>query len=263
MKRWISLLTDFGIEDPFVGEVKAVIYSICPDAEVVDLTHGVERHSIRSGAFLLASATPYFPQDSVHVAVVDPGVGSERRPIAVKTNRSIYVGPDNGLLIPAAKREGILKVHQLTNRSLMRDPVSSTFHGRDIFAPVAAHLACGTPLSEVGGEMRDYVQLSFNEPGFDKQGTTCEIIHIDRFGNIVTNISQGHLGKLSDRSSLVMRFRRRQFMGRMVKTYSELSGKEFGLLIGSHGFLEVACREASAARKLRAKSGDTLRFSFN
>lgn len=260
MKRWISLLTDFGIEDPFVGEMKAVIYSICPDAEVVDLTHGVERHNIRTGAFLLASATPYFPQGSVHVAVVDPGVGSERRAIAVRTNRSIFVGPDNGLLIPAARREGILRAYELTNRSLMRGTVSSTFHGRDVFAPVAAHLACGTSLGEVGGEVKDYVQLSFTEPELDKQGAKCEIIHIDKFGNIVTNISQKHLDKLSDRPSLVVRFRGRRYVGRIVKTYSELSGKEFGLLMGSHGFLEIACRETSAARKLRAKPGDTMRF---
>ena len=259
MKTVISLLTDFGVDDPFVGEMKAVIYSICPEARVIDLTHGVERYGIRIGAFLLAKATPYFPQGSVHVAVVDPGVGSERRAIAVHGNRSIYVGPDNGLLIPAAKREGIQHVYELTNRSLMRDSVSVTFHGRDVFAPVAAHLACGTLPNEVGGEVTDYVQLSFNEPKFHKKETTCEVLHIDRFGNIVTNISQEHLGRLDVKAGFAVRFRGRRFRGRLVKTYSELGGKEFGLLVGSHGFLEIACREASASQRLRARTGDVLR----
>jgi hypothetical protein len=153
MKTLVSLLTDFGLSDPFVGEVKATIFSICPEAEVIDITHDVERFNIRMGAFLLATATPFFPAGSVHVAVVDPGVGSERRPIAVETSRSIYVGSDNGLLIPAATREGIQHVYELTNRSLMKDAVLSTFHGRDIFAPVAAHLACGTQPKEVGEEI--------------------------------------------------------------------------------------------------------------
>lgn len=137
----ISLLTDFGLLDPFVGEMKAVILSICPDARIIDITHQVQKFDVRLGSFLLAGAAPYFPAGTVHVGVVDPGVGSSRRAIVVETARAVYVGPDNGLLVPAAQREGILHVYELTNRSLMREEVSATFHGRDVFAPAAAHLA--------------------------------------------------------------------------------------------------------------------------
>jgi S-adenosylmethionine hydrolase len=260
MKPLVSLLTDFGISDPFVAEMKAVIVSICPDVVVVDISHHVERFNIRMGAFILASATPCFPSGSIHLAVVDPGVGSKRRPIAVQTNRSLYVGPDNGLLIPAAIREGIQHVYVLTNRSLMRDRISSTFHGRDIFAPVAAHLAHGTQPKEVGEEIMNHVQLSFAEPKFDRRGATCEVFHIDRFGNVVTNISPENFKKLDLSGTLVLRIHRRRFPVRFVKAYAELRPRDLGALVGSHGFLEIARREASAARKIRARIGDSLQL---
>jgi S-adenosylmethionine hydrolase len=263
MKTLVSLLTDFGLSDPFVGEVKAAIFSICPEAEVIDITHDVERFNIRMGAFLLASATPFFPPGSVHVAVVDPGVGSERRPIAIETSRSVYVGPDNGLLVPAATREGIQHVYVLTNRSLMKDTISSTFHGRDIFAPVAAHLACGTQPKEVGEEIMNYERLSFREPKFNRQGITCEAIHIDHFGNIVTNIPQLNMEELNSIPKVVITIHSKRVRARLVKAYSDIDKKEVGLIFGSHGFLEVATREDNASRRLKTKAGDTIRLSFN
>jgi S-adenosylmethionine hydrolase len=146
----ISLLTDFGSLDPFVGEMKAVILSICPETRIIDLTHQVQKFDVRLGSFLLAGAAPYFPSGTIHVGVVDPGVGSSRRAIVVQSRRVVYVGPDNGLLVPAAQREGILHVYELTNRSFMRNEISATFHGRDVFAPAAAHLACGKMPRECG-----------------------------------------------------------------------------------------------------------------
>jgi hypothetical protein len=259
MSGSISLLTDFGIKDSFIGEMKAVIFSICPDTKVIDITHEVERFNIRMGAFLLATATPCFPKGTVHVAVVDPGVGGERRPILVETARSLYVGPDNGLLIPAASRESIRRVYELTNRSLTLNRVSSTFHGRDIFAPVAAHLASGTQPGEVGEEIADYVRLSFTEARFDRRGVQCEVLHVDSFGNVVTNISEQQMEKLNLTGKQVLRVHRKRFPLRIVRTFSNLRGQEFGLLLGSHGFLEISCREASAAGRLRVRSGDALR----
>jgi hypothetical protein len=258
MKPLVSLLTDFGLMDPFVGEMKAVIFSICPSAEIIDITHAVERFDIRAGAFLLASAASCFPTETVHLAVVDPGVGGERRPIAVETQRALYVGPDNGLLIPAAIADGIQHVYHLTNRSFMRDKISSTFHGRDIFAPVAAHLACGAHVEELGVEITDYVKLSFGRSKFEKAQAICEVVHNDKFGNVVTNIPNGVVGKLSGR--LFVRIGGRRFRVRLVRSYSELEGNELGLLVGSHGFLELACRESSAARKLSARPGRVLRI---
>ena len=259
MTASISLLTDFGIKDPFVGEVKAVIFSISPDVKVIDTTHEVERFNIRMGAFLLASAVRYFPAGTIHVGVVDPGVGGQRRPILVETGHSLYVGPDNGLLIPAASHEGIRRVYELTNRSLMMQGVSSTFHGRDIFAPVAAHLASETKPSEVGEEIEDYLTLSFAEPIIDGRGVQCEALHVDSFGNIVTNIPEQQMEKLNLTRKQKLTVHRKRFPLRFVRTFSDLRGKEFGLLLGSHGFLEIACREASAASRLRVRSGDVLR----
>jgi len=261
MARLISLLSDFGTKDPFVGELKAVIFSICPEAKLVDITHEVERFDIRMGAFMLARAAPSFPAGTVHLAVVDPGVGGQRRPMAVQTNRSLYVGPDNGLLIPAAEREGIRRVYHLTNESLMLDRISSTFHGRDVFAPVAAHLACGTPIQETGEELTNYIRLSFGEPEFDRRGATCKVIHIDHFGNVITNILQQNMARLKTRGELTIALRRKRFTTRLVRAYSSLAEKELGLIVGSHGFLEIAGRETDASKRLRAKNGDTIRIA--
>jgi S-adenosylmethionine hydrolase len=263
MNHFISLLSDFGMKDPFVGEMKAVILSICPDVKLVDITHEVEPYNIRMGAFLLASATPYFPVGTVHVAVVDPGVGGGRRPIVAETNRSLFVGPDNGLLLPAAKREGVRRVYHLTNPSLMRDSISSTFHGRDIFAPVAAHLACGTSPKELGVELTDYVQLSFGEPSVSKRGAACTVIHIDHFGNVITNISEVDMVRMNVNGRFSVVMRRNRFQARLVKAYSNLSGRELGLILGSHGFLEIAGRETDTSKRLKAKVGDTIRLSVS
>ena len=261
MKPLISLLTDFGVNDPFVGQVKAAIFTICPDAEVIDITHEVDAFNVRMGAFLLASATPYFPENTIHVAVVDPGVGGQRRPIVIETRRARYVGPDNGLMIPAAEAEGIKHVYELTNRSMMRDTISPTFHGRDIFAPVAAHLACGRPQKELGREIKDYVRFSFGEPKFDGRQVTCEVVHCDKFGNVVTNIPRRLVTSLTPQ--LDVRAHTRRFRARLVKTYSELEGNNLGFLIGSHGFVELAYRESSAARKLNLRPGDALRITMD
>jgi hypothetical protein len=239
--------------------MKAVIFSICPEAEVIDLTHEVERFNIRMGAFLLASATPCFPTGSIHVAVVDPGVGGGRRPIAVETQFSLYVGPDNGLLIPAATREGVRHVYELTNRSLMRNSISSTFHGRDIFAPVAAHLAYGTAPIEVGEEITDYVHLSFAEPRAEAGGIAGEVLYIDSFGNVVTNISEEIPARLDLNGKIKVNLRGKRFTARQVRSYSELDEGELGVLVGSHGFLEIVCRERSAVRRIGARIGDSLR----
>ena len=153
-----TLTTDFGLRDPYVAEMKAVILGLCKTAQIVDITHAVEKFSIRSGAYMLASAAPYFPKDTINIAVVDPGVGSERRSIIVETKKGFFVGPDNGLLVLAAQMQGIKRVFEITNKKLMLRKVSFTFHGRDVFAPAAAYLANGVPLEEFGAEVADIVK---------------------------------------------------------------------------------------------------------
>jgi S-adenosylmethionine hydrolase len=259
LKPLITLLTDFGIQDPYVAEMKAVILSICPNANLVDITHQIGKFNIRMGAFTLAVATPYFPPRTIHLAVVDPGVGSSRRPIAVETNRSLYVGPDNGLLIPAATIEEIRHVYELTNQSLMRHPISSTFHGRDIFSPIAANLALGLQPREVGREIMNYAKLSFTEARYEHREFVCEVLHIDEFGNIITNINQKELNKLEGLARVIVRIDGKRFPARIVRTFSELRKGELGILVGSHGFLEIVSLEANAATKLRVKIDDALR----
>lgn len=241
----VSLLTDFGLMDPFVAEMKGVILSICPDAKIIDISHLVDKFDIRMGAFVLAGAAQYFPPGTVHVAVVDPGVGSERRAMVIETRKNLFVGPDNGLMIPAATIDGILHVYAITNRSLMRKEISSTFHGRDIFAPVAAQLARGTPPRECGPEITDYVKPQYTQSTLEGSTLTCEVFHVDSFGNVVTNLSQSDLSKLNldSRKRISLSVGGRRISARFVKTYPDLGRSEIGVLVGSHGFLELACRE--------------------
>lgn len=259
----VSLLTDFGLVDPFVAEMKAVIVSICPQAMVVDVTHGVDEFDIRMGAFLLAEAAPSFPAGTVHLAVVDPGVGSSRRPIVVKTKRSTYVGPDNGLLIPSASMEGILAVFEISKPSMIGREVASTFHGRDIFAPVAAHIACGHRPDECGPPIHDYVPSPFQDPVVDDKGVTCEVLHVDRFGNLATNLTHVHLKDLHTEigREITLSTGRRRIRAKVVRTFSDLKVSQVGLILGSHGFLEVVCRESSAAKRLRIRRGTVLHVS--
>ena len=259
----VSLLTDFGLVDPFVAEMKAVILSICPQVRILDVSHGVAAFDIAMGAFLLAEAAPSFPPATVHVAVVDPGVGGARRPIVVETKRSAYVGPDNGLLILAATMEGIVRVIQITNQSMIGREVSLTFHGRDIFAPIAARIACGHRPEECGPSISDYLPSPLHDPVIEGRQVTCEILHVDRFGNLATNLTPAHL-KLSHMrigQEITLSLGRRRIHARVVKTFSDLRGNEVGLIVGSHRFLEIACRESNAAKRLKIRRGNVVHVS--
>ena len=186
----ITLTSDFGLKDPYVAEMKGVILTINPKATLIDITHEVEKFNIRMAAFMLASAAPYFPQGTVHLAVVDPGVGTQRRAILMQTKKSFFVGPDNGILILAAQNQGIEHVYQLTNHTFMLPKISSTFHGRDIFAPAAAHLDKGVQPSEFGPEIKDLTKPEFASVKRANSSLIGEVMHIDGFGNIITNINE-------------------------------------------------------------------------
>jgi S-adenosylmethionine hydrolase len=192
-KPLITLLSDFGLRDPYVAEMKAVILSICPDASIVDVSHEIEKYDVRMGAYTLARVAPYFPEGTIHVAVVDPGVGTERKTIIVETKRSFYVGPDNGLLMLSAQKEGVVNVYEVTNRKYMLKTVSKTFHGRDIFSPAAAHLAKGVQASDFGPEVSNPIVPSFTKPLTLDREIRGEVIHVDGFGNIVTNVTEERL----------------------------------------------------------------------
>ncbi|MDH5174495.1 MAG: SAM-dependent chlorinase/fluorinase [Elusimicrobiota bacterium] len=185
----IGLLTDFGLNNNFVGVMKGVIYRINPQAKIVDLCHEIESHNIHDAAFLLRSSYPYFPQGTVFLTVVDPGVGSGRKAVIVETQKYIFVAPDNGVLSFLREKE-IKRIIQITNDEYFLKPVSDTFHGRDIFAPVAAHLSRGEKVEKFGTLIKETKKLKFTSPEVKKNRLMGEVMYVDRFGNLITNISQ-------------------------------------------------------------------------
>jgi len=259
----ITLLSDFGLKDRYAAQMKAVILSICPKATIVDISHQVERHNLRMGAFILASAAPYFPDGTIHVAVVDPGVGGKRRPILIATTRSFYVGPDNGLLLLAAKSHEINKVYHIVERRFMADKISATFHGRDIFAPVAAHIANGVEPSRIGRVVTDFVVPDYSEAKIERGAVDCEVVHIDGFGNVVTNLHSRDLGKTAVRYGSLFKLKHKgKSVGlKLCRTYSDVHVGALQALIGSHGFLEIAVNQGSAAKRLEVTQASKLKLS--
>jgi S-adenosyl-L-methionine hydrolase (adenosine-forming) len=262
----ITLLTDFGIADYFVGAMKGAILSVSPQAQLVDITHEIPPQDIRAGAFTLLAAYRSFPARTIHVAVVDPGVGSSRRPILVVAGGQFFVGPDNGLFGYVYEREANHRVYHLNREQFFHSSVSETFHGRDVFAPVAGALAEGARASELGQEIKDYVRLASLAPRRDADGSLSgEIIHVDRFGNCVTNLSKedvtpemiakGARLVVGDRE--IKTFRRFYMEGAGVS--SDSAPAELFATWGSAGLLEVSARNSSAARELSAQRGQTVR----
>ena len=256
----ISLLSDFGHKDPYVAEMKAVILSINPQARIVDVTHEIEKFNIRMGAYILASAARYFPRKTVHVGIVDPGVGTQRRAIVVETRRSFYVGPDNGLLMIAAQKEHIKHVYKINNPKYMLSKVSKTFHGRDIFAPAAAHLMGGTSPSCFGPTIDDYVVPKFAKPCERNGELVGEVLHVDDFGNTISNISVEDLKKVGVRegTTLQIRVNDKTVFLRFCSTYGKVVAGTYLSLVGSEGFLEVAVNQGSASKFFGAIAGDTF-----
>jgi hypothetical protein len=259
----ISLLTDFGLKDVYVAEMKAIILQICPEAKIIDISHNIEKFNVRMGAFMLACAAPYFPEGSIHIGVVDPGVGTERRAIIVETQRSWFVGPDNGLLMLAAEKEGIKHVYEIRNKAYMRFQVSHTFHGRDIFAPAAAYLARGIAVSEFGPEIIHYTTPEYAKAKLEENQVKGEILHIDDFGNIITNISISELEKLgvSEGDVISLIIGKDKFQVKLCSAYNEVSKGEALAIIGSHGFLEFSVNLGNAARQFKAEVGKCLKIS--
>jgi len=257
-KPIITLTTDFGLRDPYVAEMKAVMLSISLDTTIIDVSHEVEKFNVRMGAYILTCAAPYFPKGTIHVAVVDPGVGTERRAIIIKTKRFFFVGPDNGVLALAAEKHGIKQVYPITNRKLMLSRVSGTFHGRDVFAPVAAHLANGTALEEFGPRISRIVMPSFAKNVKKGKVVAGEVLYVDDFGNVVTSFGEKELESVGAKEAVCVRFRGNDLMLDIREAYAGAQAQKPFALIGSHGFLEIAMNQASAAKRLKAKIGDPI-----
>jgi S-adenosylmethionine hydrolase len=254
----ITLTSDFGLKDPYVAEMKGVILTINPKANLIDITHDVEKFNIRMGAFMLASAAPYFPKGTVNLAVVDPGVGMERRAILVQTKQSFFVGPDNGVLILAAQTQGIEHIYELTNPKFMLTKVSFTFHGRDVFAPAAAQLDMGVEPSEFGPEIQDAVTPEFAIVKRRDSSLLGEVLHVDGYGNIITNINQKEMAKTK---KVNVRLQNLSLNLTFAKTYAQVKLQQPIALIGSHDFLEIALNQSSAAEKFQVMAGDKIEIA--
>ena len=262
----VTLTTDFGIKDGNVGVMKGVICGICPTVQISDLSHMVPAQNIREAAYIFARSVPYFPKGSIHVVVVDPGVGTQRRPMAAQIGDWFYVGPDNGTitgLLERAEQDGWQKKFvELTNKQYWLPVVSHVFHGRDIFSPVAAHLANGLPLTDLGMSFDDPVRLELPKPERTQDGWRGEVIHIDHFGNISTNIRVEHLGEaIQQKKNITVRLNRHVIHG-MVNTFGERPIGELIALFGSTGNLGIAVVNGNAQQRLATKVGDNVEVSY-
>jgi len=263
-KPIIALLSDFGTKDPYVAEMKGVILNICPEAEIVDITHEIEKFNVKTGAFILASASRYFPENTIYVAVVDPGVGTERRAIIVQTAKALLVGPDNGLLMLAAQNQEIKKVYEIRNSSYTLPKISRTFHGRDIFAPAAAYLAKGINPEEFGPEVTDYIIPKYGKPIVEEKSVKGEILHVDGFGNLITNISKEILERIRIKEGDLLKvyFKDKVFKFRLCGAYGEVAKDEALAIIGSHDFLEFSVNLGNASKFFGLKVGDEFELEF-
>ncbi len=251
----VAIITDFGLQDTYVGQMKGVMLGINPRLHFIDITHLVPRHDIRTAAFLLFTAYRAFPEGSIFLAVVDPGVGGPRRPLVLSASGYTFVGPDNGLfthVVVEAAAEG-WKAWHLNRDRWWRRPVSSTFHGRDIFAPCAAWLSLGVPPHELGEEVRDPVLLDVWGPAHHPDGTVVgQVIHVDAFGNLTTNLRPPAQEMEVELEGLNL--------GPLRASYSEVEPGKPLALVGSSGLIEVAVREGSAAESLRAGVGARVKL---
>ena len=250
----ISLLTDFGTRDWFAGVLRGVIAQTC-GSQVLDVTHDIPSGNVPAAAYVLRQSYAYFPRGTVHLAVVDPGVGGPRMPIAIQTRNYYFVGPDNGLLSWAAGQDGILQIRGLVNEKFRRHPVSQTFHGRDIFAPAAAWLSRGEPIARLGPVVRSIIELPL-PPLRSRRGGGWEgrVVYIDHFGNAITNIPGSHLQRLARPMVRLKGFRATAILG----FYQAVRrGKPLGV-VGSTGCLEIAVHQGNAARAFDLKIGDAV-----
>ncbi|HEX2051896.1 MAG TPA: SAM-dependent chlorinase/fluorinase [Actinomycetota bacterium] len=261
-KETVTFLSDYGLDDEFVGVCHGVMLRIAPHARVIDLHHNILRQDIRHGAVVLEQSIKFMPE-SVHLAVVDPSVGSDRRAIAIETRwGEVFVGPDNGLLVPAVDAcGGIRRVHQLTDERFLLTPVSRTFQGRDVFAPAAAHIANGVDLGALGPAVdpADLVRLEIPEAWVHEDHLHAEVLQIDRFGNLQFNVQGDHLAAigLQRADRLEVRVEGHRLNVAYCTTFSDVDVGDFVLIEDSYRFVSLAVNNGDAASRLRARAGST------
>jgi hypothetical protein len=256
----ISLITDFGAAGPYVAAVKGVILAINPDARLIDVSHEIAPQNIREAALCLSQVVPYFRRGTIHVVVVDPGVGSDRRLLCVRIHDQLFLAPDNGVLSWTARGAAVIERFELTERQFWLREISSTFHGRDILAPVAAHLSLGVLPSQLGRPVGDWVELPWPEPQPIAGGLDGEVLAVDRFGNLITNIRVTNL-PIGAPSSVRVASGAAE-IGSLVRTYTDVRDGEPAALVGSSGLIEIAVRNGSAAARLGGGPGTRVRVRW-
>lgn len=264
MPKIVALLTDYGSRDQYAGSLRGAVLAACPEAQVVDLTHHIPPHRVREAAFVLRASAPVFPSGTAFVAVIDPGVGTSRRGVAVRAGGYFFVGPDNGVFSLILADHPKAEVRHLTNAGLFRPNVSSTFHGRDIFGPVAGALVAGTAFEDVGPEIDDVVRFAFPEPRVVDEGVLeGEVIYIDTFGNLVSSIGGAEWqtfihGANGDLTEMVVDMNR--VILPVVNTFGDVPEEEACAYLGSSGRLEVAVNQGSAAKRFDAALGSPVKL---
>ncbi|MHA1297831.1 MAG: SAM hydrolase/SAM-dependent halogenase family protein [Candidatus Helarchaeota archaeon] len=263
-RRVITLLTDFGLTDPYVSAMKGVILDICPSAKLIDISHQIGKFGIREAALKLAFAAQYFESGTIHLVVVDPGVGSSRKAIIITTKHYAFVGPDNGVLSIAAEKDGIKKIVEIKNKKMFRKNISNTFHGRDIFSPVAAYLARRVALKRFGPNLRNFVKLEIPKPSISHREINAEILYVDGFGNIITNIDVDLLKKanISHKSKIQVRINEIIHEIPICNFYSEVYKEELLGIVGSTGYFEISVNQGSAANLFNAKITDKIKIKL-
>ena len=268
MARFITFLTDFGLRDDFVGTCHGVMKRIAPDVQVIDITHGIAPQSVLQGALTLANTLPFMPE-GVHLAVVDPGVGGARRALALRDGEGrIYVGPDNGLLLPAAEKfGGIAEAHELTNPEYALESVSRTFHGRDLFSPAAAHLALGVPLAELGPPIAvdALARLDLPRPEVGTSRIRCTVVSVDRFGNIQLNLDRSHLEQVGvvPGTRVELQVGSERYYAVAARTFADARSGDIILYEDAYRNVSIAITHGSAAAMLGIREGQDLRINVD
>jgi len=258
----VTFLTDFGLSSGYVAQMKGIVSSLSSDVNLIDISHTIPSQNVKAGAFVLATTVPYMPKGSVHIGVVDPGVGTNRRGILVVTNKHLFIGPDNGLFLPAARRFGLFRIYELTNESLFQHPISNTFHGRDIFASVAGHILRGISFDLIGDEIHDYVDLSFPQAVFEEGEIHTEVLFIDDFGNVITGINGNRfLQKFSEKDIVNITVNENTVPAVYTKSYGFVAKDDILVTIGSHGYVELSVNQGRAADRLGLDFGEKIKLS--
>lgn len=261
----VTLTTDFGLDDHFVGTMKGVMLNINPAVQFADICHRVQSYDVLDGALTLALSYSYFPPGSIHLVIVDPGVGSARRPIVAQSERCRFVAPDNGVLSLISEREARLEVRHATEEKYFLHPVSNTFHGRDIFAPLAGWLSKGIELEQFGGVLTDWVRLNVPKPRrVNQDQIEGTVMKVDKFGNLITNIAPGDVPELFSASPLPFRITVQDYkITRLYSSYSMGGPAELFAILGSSGYLEICRNLGSAANALQATRGTEVKIAVH